>query len=69
MTYTITNYCDQSVVFSTMSISLVNGRAHASKRFYKNITIFNLLMRLIFAFVDVILNHVTYFSMEITSIF
>ena len=37
-----------------------------NKNIYKNITIFNLLTRLVFAMVDLNLNRVTYFSTKIT---
>ena len=36
------------------------------KSIYKNITIFNILMWLIFSVVDIILNQVTYFSKNST---
>ena len=39
-----------------------------NKKIYKNITIFNLLARLVFAMVDLIINRVTYFITKSTYI-
>ena len=50
---------DLSVVFSTMSIKLISSGANLSQCFYKNITISNLLIQLLFSMVDIIINQYT----------
>ena len=56
-------------VFSTIYTSSVDIGALASKCFYKNITLFNLSMRLIFAVVGIIINQVTQFITKTTYYF
>ena len=51
-------------LFSTTSISSVTVGEQVSECFYKNMTIFNFLMRMLFAMVDLILDSVTYFIMK-----